>query len=263
MLDLPLCRRAPRLLTGAAWIAAGLLLVAALRSLPAHALPSGDDDRSGHADCSMIDDFEAYEPGDTPYRWSTNQSRELTPATRRTMTDTHQFVIKEEDSNTFARAIMQDYAYRLIQLNGEAFDWNIEQCPVLSWKWRVLEFPEGAREDQEDRNDVPAAVYVTFKRTWYGAPVSIKYTYSSTLPVGTVVDYGTLMVLVVDSAQSPGTGRWKTVMRNVVADYQQLFGERPGDDTPVGIQLFSDADDVPQGKAVADFDDVRVLSPRR
>jgi hypothetical protein len=74
------------------------------------------------------------------------------------------------------------------------------------------------------------------------------------------VDYGSLKVLVVASAAdgSP-TGEWMDFERNVVRDYKNLFGEAPDDDTPIGIQLFSDADGSESRTAVADFDDVRVM----
>ncbi|MGI9174224.1 MAG: DUF3047 domain-containing protein [Rhodothermales bacterium] len=174
------------------------------------------------------------------------------------MTDEHQYIIEKERGNSFVRATMQNYAYRLIQVNEEGFKWNVEDCPVLRWQWRVMDYPEGAREDDKGKNDVAAAFYVTFGTDWLGRPKSIKYTYSSTLPVGTIASYGPLKVLVVATVPE-GYGEWKTVTRDVVADYKHLFGKAPETDKPTAISLFSDADRAPGTSAIADFDDIEVL----
>ena len=231
-----------------------LSLMTSGAALPAWAALQED----GSGSCSVIEDFEAYEVGEAPYRWSTNKGRQLFPATRQTMTDDHQYVIEEERGNRFVRATMRDYAYRLIELNEEGFTWDLGDCPVLRWRWRVVDYPEGAREDDKGKNDVAAAVYVTFGTDWLGRPKSIKYTYSSTLPVGTVASYGPLKVLVVATV-SEGYGEWETATRDVIADYEQLFGEAPKTTRPQAITLFSDADEAPGASAVADFDDVETL----
>jgi hypothetical protein len=259
-----LCRSAPSCVVALT----GLLL---LSSTPAPSAPGGgspspdDGTRAAPAasDCFTIDDFESYRAGAPPRQWRRNNDRELVPADRRVMEKgSHEAVIRSEGGNKFVRMKMHDYAYRLIKLSGEHFTtWNTSECPMLAWQWRVQDVPEGADETDEDDNDVAAAVYVTFSRNWYGRPRSIKYTFSSTQPVGTTADYGSLKVLVVASA-ADGTpvGEWQNAKRDVVADYKTLFGEAPDDDTPIGIQLFSDADAKPSRTAVADFDDVRVTA---
>lgn len=239
-----------------AWVASLFLATAGTYCPAQAAFQDGDSDS-----CSVIEDFESYEAGDTPYRWSTNKGREIFPATRQTMTGDHQYVVEEERGNLFVRATMRNYAYRLIELNEEGFDWNLEACPVLRWRWRVVDYPEGAREDDKGQNDVAAAVYVTFGTDWLGRPKSIKYTYSSTLPVGTIASYGPLKVLVVATVPE-GHGEWKTVTRDVIADYKQLFGGTPKSDRPTAITLFSDADRSSDASAIADFDDIEVLPTR-
>jgi hypothetical protein len=208
----------------------------------------------------VIEDFEGYAVGEMPNLWKTNKGRSLVAADLNTMTPDHEFRIGAEGTNRFARATMVDYAYRLIRMNGDGFDWRFDDHPVLSWRWRIHEAPAGAREDDRKKNDVAAAVYVLFDRDWLGRPRSIKYTYSSTLPVGTRVSYGGLKVIVVGSAKDGDLGVWTRLERDVVRDYEEVFG-RPFDRShPIGISLFSDADDVPDGRAAADFDDLVVRS---
>ena len=257
----------------AAIIAAALLLAAPTPfgaptgkplATPPSTSASGVPAASLRQDCFQIDDFEEYQAGEPPGGWYTNDGRSLTAADRSTMTAGHEYVVRSEGGNRFVRARMKNYAYRLIRLSGDHFPkWDTSECPGLAWRWRVQDVPEGADETDDDNNDVAAAVYVTFSRNWYGRPKSIKYTFSSTQPVGTTADYGSLKVLVVASAAGGNPqGEWMKFERDVVADYKNFFGEAPDDDTPLGIQLFSDADAGDGTRtAVADFDDVRVTRP--
>jgi Protein of unknown function (DUF3047). len=101
---------------------------------------------------------------------------------------------------------------------------------------------------------------VTFGSDWLGRPKSIKYTYSSSLPVGTTVSFGPLKVIVVDSAREPRAGEWETVQRRIRDDYRQVFGGSPPD-RPVSITLWSDSDTTGD-EAVVDIDDLELLPPR-
>lgn len=204
----------------------------------------------------VFEDFEHYNVGDTPYEWSTNKGRSLIPASPETMNDRHRYRILWEEGRKFVRAEMRNYAYRLIRLNENPQRWNLDTHPVIQWDWRVHRVPAGAREDDRKKNDSAAAVYVTFGRDWLGRPKSIKYSFSSTLPVGTVLSDGQLRVLIVGSATSDPLGEWKTIRRNVVEDYRHVFGGSPGSNRPVGITLFSDADDVADDTSRVDFDEV-------
>ncbi|NNF03998.1 MAG: DUF3047 domain-containing protein [Rhodothermales bacterium] len=208
----------------------------------------------------IFENFESYEVGDTPYEWSTNKGRSLIPASPETMNDRHRYQIIREGGNKFVRAEMRNYAYRLIRLNENPSRWDLDTHPILQWDWRVHRVPAEAREDRKKSNDTAAAVYVTFGRDWLGRPKSIKYSFSSTLPVGTVISDGQLRILIVGSAASDALGEWRTIRRNVVEDYRHVFGGSPGSDRPIGITLFSDADDVQDDSSRVDFDNVILLS---
>ena len=118
--------------------------------------------------------------------------------------------------------------------------------------------PEGAREDDRKRDDTGAALYVVFGTDWLGRPKAVKYTYSSSLPVGTVVEKGPLKVLVVASAPETGTGVWVSHERNVAEDYRLLFGDDPPD-RPNMLMIWSDSDST-DSVADADYDDIMVLA---
>jgi hypothetical protein len=233
-----------------------LFILAGSKPLPAG--PPGGD-----TECVLLDDFESYPVDGLPTRWQTNKgSRELKPVGPRMMDDRERFAIMQEGGNKFVRATMIDQAHRLVFTNGNQFDWNVSTLPYLRWDWRAIRLPEGAREDESEKNDTGAAVYVTFDKDWLGRPVSIKYTYSSTLPVGTVVSYGPLKVFVVASARQDGTGQWMTIERNVAEDYRRLFGKDLSGDRPAGVMLWSDSDTI-DTTSIADFDNVMLVAEPR
>jgi hypothetical protein len=231
-----------------------LLWLAGQDAPPAAAQPAAEPHQG-----VVLEDFESYKVGGVPTGWKFNKGRKVVPFTAEQNSADEYFEVLEEGGNQFVRVITTGRAHRMILLNGEQYDWDLRTHPRLRWDWRALELPEGAREDRDDANDTGAAVYVTFSRDWLGRPRSIKYTYSSTLPIGTVASYGPLRVLVVASAAEK-LGAWMTVERDVISDYQQLFGGTPPDQPPA-ITLWSDSDTV-EGKAVADFDNLEILPPR-
>jgi len=220
------------------------------------------DQDNGHAISDraalVVDDFEDDEPGTFPEGWvfvkegggikSYEESRESGEIVK----------VKREDGNRFVRLITKGEALRYTKRNGDDFEWNLDERPRLKWRWRALELPEGASE--KGKNDTGGAVYVTFGKDWLGRPKSIKYTYSSSLPVGTVVSFGPLKVIVVDSAVEPRQGEWQSVERYVINDYRQVFGGDPPN-RPVSITMWSDSDTTGD-TAKVDIDDLELLPPR-
>lgn len=207
----------------------------------------------------VVDNFEEDTPGTWPDRWkfftSTNEIRPLDEF----MAEDEKFYVVEEDGNQFLRAYTKGEAQRISVANEPAFgfDWNLNDHPKLAWKWRALQLPRGAREDGV--NDTGGALYVTFSRDWLGRLRSIKYTYSTALPVGTVVSFGRLKVIVAASGLD-GFGHWIEVERNVADDYRRVFGKNPPK-RPLSITLWSDSDNT-NDVAEVDFDDIVLLEER-
>lgn len=236
---------------GGGWVLA--LFLAAL--LPQSAMHAPAAAQTGGATV-LVDDFEEDAVGAFPDSWiHVSESKEIR-SYEQVRDPGETVVVKEEEGNKFVRLITKGQAMRYSQRNGEEFEWNLNSHPYLEWRWRALKLPDGASE--KGQNDTGGAVYVTFGTDWLGRPKSIKYTYSSSLPVGTVVSFGPLKVIVVDSATEPRQGEWHRVVRNVANDYRQIFGGTPPD-RPVSITIWSDSDTT-GGEAVVDIDDI-VLAP--
>lgn len=223
--------------------------------LSSAAQTSGDETH----DKVLLDDFEQYRAGGLPTKWQYYENRTLVPVAPRHVRENEYFQVAEENGNKYVRLVTQGEAHRIVLGNGDRFDWDLRTQPRLRWDWRAIKLPDGAREDKNETNDTGGAVYVTFSRDWLGRPRSIKYTYSSTLPVGTVTSYGVLKVLVVSTALE-GTGEWLTVDRDVVADYRRIFGGDPPD-RPLAIMLWSDSDTM-KDAAEVHFDNLMLLPPQ-
>jgi hypothetical protein len=236
-----------------------LLQVLFLLPLIAGLTPGLDASPIADSSAVVVDDFEAYPTGEFPRRWVFVDEDRTIKSFEEAREPGEEFYIAEEDGNQFLRVNTRNEAQRYTLRNGEEFNWRLKRHPWLQWEWRARKLPEGASE--RGKNDTGAAMYVTFGSDWLGRPKSIKYTYSSSLPVGTVVSFGPLKVLVVDSAQEPRLGQWKTVRRNIIADYEQIFGGRPPN-RPVSITVWSDSDTTGDVARV-DFDDIKLLPPLR
>ena len=214
-------------------------------------------------DVLLIDDFEEYQDGELPLRWRYLEQDGLVQVESHHMRPDEEFFVVEEEGNKFLRAFTKGEAVHLSMANGEDFDWNLDSHPYLSWDWRANKLPEGAREDNPKKNDAGLGFYVTFyfkKGLLLRRPVSIKYTYSSSLPVGTVLKQGTLRVIVVSNGKE-GYGDWVRIERNVLEDYREAFGGSPPN-SPLSIRLWSDSDDTGQ-IGEGDFDNIMLTrSPR-
>jgi len=205
----------------------------------------------------LIDDFESYDTGAFPEQWVFVQRDKTTLPHTEALEEGETVEVRAAGDNQYLVVKTKNEALRYTQRNGHEFDWSIEKHPRIAWRWRAVTLPEGASE--RGKNDTGGALYVTFGADWLGRPKSIKYTYSSSLPVGSIVEFGPLKVIVVDSAREPRTGEWKSVMRNVRNDYRQVFGGSPPD-RPVSITFWSDSDTTGD-EAEVHFDDIRLLPP--
>ncbi|PEN12315.1 hypothetical protein CRI94_14930 [Longibacter salinarum] len=236
----------------------GVLLSASAAPSAVEAQPLSDAAEQQAAPSPIIvDDFESYKPGSFPEQW-VFVKRDKSVISYDQASDPGETVeVKKQSGNRYLRVSTKGEALRYTQRNGKEFDWNLKTHSRIAWRWRAVKLPDGASERGE--NDTGGALYVTFGSDWLGRPKSIKYTYSSSLPVGSVVSFGPLKVIVVDSAREPRMGEWKEVMRDIPSDYRQVFGEDPPN-RPLSITFWSDSDTT-DDTAEVHFDDIRLLPP--
>ena len=207
----------------------------------------------------LVDDFEGYSDGDLPTGWKYPNGKKLVWLQPEHMRPNERFYVVEEGNNKFLRAFSKGEAVHLTMANEpDGFDWNLKTHPRIAWDWRAQKLPPGAREDKSKLNDSGLGLYVFFKFTGglIKKPMVIKYSYSSTLPVGTILKQDKMRVIVVASGEEE-LGEWMKMERNVVEDYRRVFDQEPPD-RPLFIRLWSDSDNT-KSIGEGDFDNIRFL----
>lgn len=210
----------------------------------------------------LLENFESYEVGTIPSEWY-NQKGEYRPSTYSPKDQRkYKYSVETEDGNKFLRYDGMNAKHLNFPLVNKKI--NLYETPILSWKWRIIDIPEGGNEDDDNRNDVAASIYVVFdlgRVLFKKVPKSIRYTWSSKLEKGTELSkfFGNQKIVVMGSGRE-GTGRWQSFKRNIVEDYKRLFGDDPPK-TPLAVLILSDGNDT-GAKAVADYDDIMLLPPK-
>lgn len=195
----------------------------------------------------VLDDFDGDSAACFPNRW---KSRDDAAAAARI------YQVVAENGDRFLHAAAHADSVQI----GLPVSFRLEEYPLLSWRWRVAELPAGADEREASTNDSAAGVYVVFKGGFLGLlPQAIKYVWSAREPRGTALPsprYPNARIVVLESG-SDDCGAWKVETVNVADDYRRLFHAEPP--APQGIAVLTDADNT-QSRAVADYDDFRVLA---
>jgi hypothetical protein len=178
------------------------------------------------------------------------------------------YEIGQEENNFFLKARTKDRG----SIIAKSCSYSLKEFPIITWRWRALLFPEGADERYKRSGDSVAGIYIIFpsiinpgnfaNKLGFKLPVPdrlkpecIKYVWSASLPIGTVIDspYATkTKIVVLQNATSP-LNTWVTEEVNVYADYRRLFNKEPDEVKAVGI--LTDADDT-SSEAMADYDDI-------
>ena len=189
--------------------------------------------------------FENDEAGKFPAGWSSRDKEKMGRV----------YSVRAEDGHRFLHADAQGISVQI----GYEKTWNLKEFPILRWRWRALVFPEGSDERKKSGNDNVLSVYVVFGG--WPIPSSIKYTWSDTMPAGTVFDSplsGSTRIIVVRSGRSMA-GNWVAEERNVLADYRSLFGMGEKNPSARGILLLTDSDNT-MTRAVGDYGDITVAA---
>jgi hypothetical protein len=207
-------------------------------------------------DTITLDNFDGYLADSIPTAWKRLEGRTAVPITPAYSKEREFHLVRREGSQQYLEGYTRGEVHTLILPNETTYVWDLGVHPKLRWRWRALALPEGANERDDRTNDAGTSLYVTFDADWLGRPRSIKYTYSSSLPAGTVLDDHKRLKTIVVASRADGLNRWKTIERNVAADFRALFGEEPPA-RPASITLRSDTDTT-GGEARVHTDDIQI-----
>ena len=139
---------------------------------------------------------------------------------------------------------------------------NPQQQPMVSWKWKVVRFPDKAKNAAEDnawleKDDYAARFYIIFPRFPFFRSQCLEYIWAKDLPLGTVLTNPTfrnLKVIVVGSGEGD-IGKWVKVERNIFEDFRKYFDADPGPAGAIAIMTDSDSS---ASTAEAQYNDIEV-----
>ncbi|VVE72807.1 hypothetical protein PAN31117_04527 [Pandoraea anapnoica] len=252
-------RQPPRRATGVA-LAAAVAWLAALAHVPdavsADAIPGGG--------ASAVP-FSKASPGNAlPEGWKNLpvvSGKKLTAYT--VVADGKRNVI-EANSADSASALMA---------KGDGIDLNA--TPVVAWRWKVDKAIPNADNRVSDKEDAPARLVFFFdgdksslsfgdraamtlaKAGGEDLPyATLMYIWSNDAPVGGVIQnpHTDRVQMLVVAGGDASLGKWQTFSRNVAADYERVYKEKPG--KLLGYGIFTDSDNT-HATAHAWYGDVR------
>jgi hypothetical protein len=115
---------------------------------------------------------------------------------------------------------------------------DLKETPIIKWSWKAIALPSGGNACQKETDDQAAQLYVAWLRSRI-----IGYIWDSTAPIGTICKsqkmHGVTYVIVASGAKQ--LGKWVAESRNVLRDFQRIYGETP--DKPSTLALSIDSDD--------------------
>lgn len=138
------------------------------------------------------------------------------------------------------------------------FEFDSKSTPILTWRWKVTQLPEGGDVRKKKKDDQAAQLYVMFPR--FPKMVNTRlvgYIWDTTAPKGEQVTSpksSNTRYIVLQSGKEQ-LGNWISEKRNVYEDYKTLFGEEPPE--AGGITIMIDSNDT-GNSAESYFDDIRI-----
>jgi hypothetical protein len=180
------------------------------------------------ADCIPIENFAASKVGEFPADWKVR--KDAGKAT---------YTVKEEAGSRFLHSSSKGLGLQA----AKSFEWNLDEYPILKWRWRPVEFPKESDERESGRNDSVLAVYLLVPYPTIRGPQAVKYIWSEKAPTGTKLEsnMGLTKVRVIRSGTA-GKGAWTDESVDARADFLAAF-EVAAAPKPAGIAVLTDADD--------------------
>lgn len=136
---------------------------------------------------------------------------------------------------------------------------DVNSNPVISWKWRVDEFPKrNLPESIEDKKeeDFAARVYVIFPAAFFTKSKVIEYIWSETLPKATCGTSGYSKNIKVMVLETGRVSEWHFEKRNIYEDYVTLFKRKPK--LNIGAIAFMTDADSTKTTARAVYDEIKI-----
>lgn len=150
----------------------------------------------------------------------------------------------------------------------------------INWQWRISNLVESADNRDRTREDAPARIILGFDGDKDELPfadqimfetarmltgqdfpyATLMYIWGRKSPVDTIITNArsNRVKMIVAATGRNGVGEWQSLSRDIVADYERAFGEKPG--RLIGVGVLTDTDNT--GETVeAWYGNIRLLRP--
>jgi hypothetical protein len=197
------------------------------------------------------------------------------PGKKRTEYDMVFDMVEQADGSTRRQTVLRAQADGSASGLKQRIDGDIEAQPLLRWQWKTVQLIQQADATSRYDDDSPLRIMVSFDgdksrlsgkdrlfmekaKLIAGQDVpyaTLIYIWENRLPVGQVIPnaYTHRIKKIVAQSGSEGVGRWHTLERNVLEDYQRAFGEPPG--KLLGIGVMTDTDNT-KSRALSYYGDI-------
>lgn len=139
---------------------------------------------------------------------------------------------------------------------------DICKQPVLSWKWRINNFPVKKSPDNlssREEDDFAARLYVIFPALFFSSTKVLEYIWAENVEAGTVSSspYSDNIKLIVAESGLREGNEWVTEERYIYEDYIAAFKSKPK--LKIGAIAFMCDSDSTKSSADACFDEIKIF----
>lgn len=143
-------------------------------------------------------------------------------------------------------------------------NFNPKKEPMVSWKWKVIKFPEkieGASVAGSwiEKDDYAARFYIIFPGMSFASTKSLEYVWDKTLAEGTIMTspyFKNIKIIVVESG-TQNMDNWVYEERNIINDFKEAFGKEYSCPSVGAIAIMTDSDNS-ISTAEAHYDEMKV-----
>ena len=107
---------------------------------------------------------------------------------------------------------------------------NLKKTPIMRWRWRLINYPNGADGRNPKKDDQPIGIYLGMEDGFLKKK-SLAYRWEDLTPKGFEgsVTYAKILTVHYITMQDNKTqaGEWVTETRNVAEDFKRVYGKIP------------------------------------
>lgn len=168
------------------------------------------------------------------------------------------YELMPENGNVVVKAISKDAASGLVK----KISFDPRKYRYLRWSWKINHTILNGDEKTKAGDDYAARLYVVFAGNYFWQTEAINFIWANNLKTGDSIPnaYTSSAIMVAVESGNTRSGEWHVEERDILADYQNLFGSDPGEVRAIAIM--TDTDDT-GGEATAWYGDITLSTVRK